>query len=89
MTTAAIIRKVYLRPGTGVGALRKRFGCTFRRGSRPEKHQDAAGGLVRSILKNLDDMKLTEVSDKGGRKVTSQGQQALDNVAGQVFRSEA
>lgn len=85
---AAIIRKVYLRPGTGVGALRKRFGCTFRRGARPEKHQDAAGGLIRSILKNLDEMELTVSCGKGGRKVSRIGQQALDNVAGQVFRNE-
>lgn len=27
---AAIIRKIYLRPGTGVGALQKRFGGCFR-----------------------------------------------------------
>jgi small subunit ribosomal protein S19e len=27
---AAIIRKIYLRPGTGVGALRKRFGGAYR-----------------------------------------------------------
>lgn len=27
---AAIIRKVYLRPGTGVGALQKRFGGNYR-----------------------------------------------------------
>jgi small subunit ribosomal protein S19e len=27
---AAIVRKVYLRPGTGVGALKKRFGGNYR-----------------------------------------------------------
>ena len=27
---AAIVRKVYLRPGTGVGALTKRFGGAYR-----------------------------------------------------------
>ncbi len=34
-------------------------------------------------------MKLTESCGKGGRKVSRVGQQALDNVAGQVFRNEA
>jgi ribosomal protein S19E (S16A) len=28
--TAAIVRKVYLRQGTGVGALKKRFGGNYR-----------------------------------------------------------
>ena len=30
---AAIVRKIYLRQGTGVGALQKRFGGSYRRGS--------------------------------------------------------
>ena len=30
LVLAAIVRKVYLRPGTGVGALRKRFGGAYR-----------------------------------------------------------
>ena len=85
---AAIVRKVYLRQGTGVGALKNRFGGAYRRGARPEVHQDAAGGLIRNILTTLDDLKITEKSSKGGRKVTRTGQQALDLVAGQVARGE-
>ena len=85
---AAVARKVYLRQGTGVGALKKRFGGSYRRGAAPEKHQDAAGGLIRAILLNLDQLNITEKSSKGGRKVTRIGQQALDLVAGQVSRNE-
>eukprot|EP01034_Spumella_vulgaris_P021618 gene21618-27657_t len=85
---AAIVRKVYLRQNTGVGALKKRFGGNYRRGARPERHQDAAGGLIRSILIALDDLKITEKSTNGGRKISRVGQQALDLVAGQVSRSE-
>lgn len=88
MIIAAIIRKIYLRQGTGVGALKKRFGSNFRRGAVPEKHQDAAGGLIRKICLTLDDLDLTEKCPKGGRKVTKIGQQALDLVAGQVLRGE-
>lgn len=51
-------------------------------------HQDAAGGLIRKILKTLDDLKITEKSGKGGRKISRTGQQALDLVAGQVARGE-
>lgn len=82
------MRKVYLRQGTGVGALKKRFGGNYRRGARPERHQDAAGGLIRTILIALDDLKITEKSANGGRKISRVGQQALDLVAGQVARSE-
>lgn len=85
---AAIVRKIYLRQGTGVGALKKRFGGSYRRGTRPEKHQDAAGGLIRTILIALDELKITEKSANGGRKISRVGQQALDLVAGQVSRSE-
>eukprot|EP00286_Rhodomonas_abbreviata_P006799 CAMPEP_0181326904 /NCGR_PEP_ID=MMETSP1101-20121128/21778_1 /TAXON_ID=46948 /ORGANISM="Rhodomonas abbreviata, Strain Caron Lab Isolate" /LENGTH=149 /DNA_ID=CAMNT_0023435451 /DNA_START=37 /DNA_END=486 /DNA_ORIENTATION=- len=85
---AAIVRKVYLRQGTGVGALRKRFGGNYRRGAAPERHQDSAGGLIRSILITLDELKITEKTEKGGRRISRIGQQALDLVAGQVARGE-
>lgn len=82
------MRKVYLRQGTGVGSLKKRYGGAYRRGAAPEVHRDASGGLIRSILTTLDDLKITEKSAKGGRKISRTGQQALDLVAGQVSRGE-
>lgn len=88
MSVAAIVRKVYLRESTGVGALKNRFGGKYRRGARPGKHQDAAGGIIRTILCTLDELKITEKSAKGGRKISRVGQQALDLVAGQVARGE-
>ena len=60
----------------------------LRRGARPEVHSDASGGLIRSILITLDDLKITEKTAKGGRQITRIGQQALDLVAGQVARGE-
>jgi len=59
-----------------------------RRGAAPERHQDAAGGLIRTILITLDDLKITEKTEKGGRRISRIGQQALDLVAGQVARGE-
>ena len=61
---------------------------THRRGARPERHQDAAGGIIRHILITLDELKITEKTAKGGRKISRVGQQALDLVAGQVARGE-
>ena len=78
----------YYFAGTGVGALRKRFGGNYRRGAAPEVHQDAAGGLIRTIVIALDELKVTERCSKGGRQISRVGQQALDLVAGQVARGE-
>jgi small subunit ribosomal protein S19e len=86
---ASVARKIYLRQGTGVGALKKAYGGAYRRGAVPNKHQDAAGGLIRTILLSLDGLNITEACPKGkGRQVTRVGQQALDLVAGQVARGE-
>jgi small subunit ribosomal protein S19e len=85
---AAVARKIYLRKGTGVGALKKRFGGAYRRGTRPEVHQDGAGGLIRAILKSLDGLKLTEITANGGRQVTPIGQSALDLIAREVSMEE-
>jgi hypothetical protein len=61
--------------------------CFFsdcRRGARPTKHQDSATGLIRSILLALDELRLTEKTENGGRRVTKIGQQALDLIATQI-----
>ena len=59
----------------------------FRRGARPNIHQDASGAIIRTIVKLLDEIKITEKCGKGGgRKVTRVGQQALDLIAGQVSK---
>lgn len=85
---ASIVRKIYMRPGTGVGALQKRYGGAYRRGARPEIHRDSSSGVIRTILITLDDLKITEKTAKGGRRISRVGQQALDLVAGQVSRGE-
>lgn len=60
----------------------------FRRGARPVKHQDSAQGLIRAVLLALDELKLTEKTENGGRRVTRVGQQALDLIAGQIANEE-
>lgn len=61
---------------------------TCRRGARPEVHQDAASGIIRTIMRSFDDLKLLEHTEKGGRKISRTGQQALDLVASQVAYDE-
>lgn len=59
-----------------------------RRGAQPKCHRDAAGGVIRSVILGLDELKITEKTGKGGRRITRVGQQALDLVAGQAARGE-
>uniref|UniRef100_H3G8P8 40S ribosomal protein S19 n=2 Tax=Phytophthora ramorum TaxID=164328 RepID=H3G8P8_PHYRM len=88
---ASIARKVYLRQYTGVGSLKKVYGGASRRGVQRQHFQKASGGLIRHILQQLEEMKVVEKCpegvNKGGRKISSHGQQDLDRIAGQVVRA--
>ena len=74
MTAAAIARKVYLRQDLGVGTMRKQFGGRHKnRGTVPEHFARASGGLIRHMLKQLEELQIVEKSStvKGGRCVAS------------------
>lgn len=78
---ASIARKVYLRPGIGMGQLQKWYGGSYRRGARTEHFRKAASGVIRSVLLQLEEMKVLEKMESGGRRVTVVGQQDLDRIA--------
>lgn len=89
---ASIARKVYLRQYTGVGALKKVYGSAGRRGVHRQHHAKASGGIIRHILQQLETMQVVEKCEegvcKGGRKISSHGQQDLDRIAGQIVRGD-
>nr|QKY15259.1 40S ribosomal protein S19 (RPS19) [Polytomella parva]CBU30416.1 40S ribosomal protein S19 [Polytomella sp. Pringsheim 198.80] len=82
---ASVARKLYFRQGMGVGLFRTVYGGNYkRRGVIPEKHSKAAGGLVRHILHQLEEVGLVEKADKG-RRVTDNGQRDMDQIAGRIL----
>merc|ERR1712080_611894 len=84
---ASFARKVYLRQKTGVGALRKVYGGADRRGTRGAHHTTASGGLIRKILRDLEQMGIVTKDDKG-RKITDEGQRSLDSIACKIINKE-
>mmetsp|Transcript_15184 Transcript_15184/g.17723 ORF Transcript_15184/g.17723 Transcript_15184/m.17723 type:complete len:167 (+) Transcript_15184:209-709(+) len=84
---ASIARHVYLRPHTGIGGLRKKYGSRARRGTKTEHFHQANSGLIRHILQQLEAIGVVEKDGKG-RIITSTGQQDLDRIAGNLKSQE-
>lgn len=63
--TASILRRLYVRPGTGVGAFRKVYGGKNKQLPGKPHFQLAAGGLVRNLLQALEKAGLVEKNPNG------------------------
>ncbi|MCD7458232.1 40S ribosomal protein S19 [Datura stramonium] len=84
---ASMARKVYLRGGIGVGGFRRIYGGNQRNGSRPRHFCKSSGSVARHILQQLQTMKRHHgaLTPRGtGRRITSNGQRDLDQVAGRI-----
>merc|ERR1719458_770128 len=86
--TASMVRKIYIRKGTGVGSFRKVYGTQGRRGTMTNTFAKGSGKIARYILQQLEEMGLVEQDESGGRAITKEGQRELDTVAVQAAAPE-
>ena len=63
-------RKVYLRPGIGVGRYTHIYGGKRNLGSVRERHADGAGKIIRDGLAELERLEWVQRTDEQGRKTT-------------------
>merc|ERR1712072_1394208 len=83
---ASILRKVYLRKGTGVGALKKWYGGSdgTHRGTRKAHFATASGAIIRKAMCELEKLEMMEHADHGGRVISSKGRAEMDRIAGNI-----
>ncbi|RAL45203.1 unnamed protein product [Cuscuta campestris] len=86
---ASMARKIYLRGGLGVGAFQRIYGGNKRNGSRPSHFCKSSGAIARHILQQLKELNIVDIDPRGGRRITSKGQQDLDQVAGRIAIASA
>lgn len=97
---AAIARKIYIRGGLGVGALRAIFGSNKKNGAASSHFRKADGKLIRYCMKQLAKMgfldlvivqaedeagKMVQISTKG-KKLTKKARAEMDKIATQIYK---
>jgi small subunit ribosomal protein S19e len=80
---ASVLRTLYIKPSTGVGRLRTKYGGRKSRGSRPEHHYDASGGILRKVLQQLERAGYVK-KEEYGRILTPQGRSLLDKTTNEL-----
>jgi len=89
---ASVARKIYLRGGMGIGAFKKVYGGSNKRGPRPCKFGTGSGKLARYIVQQLTSIGVVEnnpgrpgsTQTSNGRRISQEGQRDLDRIAGRV-----
>jgi len=82
---AAVARHLYVRRA-GVGAFTKVFGSHKRNGVAPGHFRRASSNIIRKALQALENVKLVEKTERGGRTLSKNGRRDLDRIAGQMIR---
>eukprot|EP01062_Namystynia_karyoxenos_P081868 TRINITY_DN9095_c0_g2_i4.p3 TRINITY_DN9095_c0_g2~~TRINITY_DN9095_c0_g2_i4.p3 ORF type:complete len:158 (+),score=72.15 TRINITY_DN9095_c0_g2_i4:83-556(+) len=86
--TASVARQVYLRPGGGIGGMRRHYGGSYGKQVIRPHFQKAAGQPIRKALKALEELGIVEKRPDGGRQITKKGAQDMDRIAGSVVLGE-
>lgn len=91
--TAAVARKIFLKPHTGVSTLKHIFGSNKDRGNLRSKHQAGFGKILRWALKSLEELKIVKrdknsASKKLSRVITTEGQTELNRIATQIIQKK-
>ncbi len=84
---ASLLRQAYVNETVGVNSLKTHYGGRKKRGVKPEKHADAAGGIIRRSFMALEKIGLIE-KKKVGRGITGKGKKLLDSVAKEIKSAE-
>ena len=86
---ASLLRKVATNEPIGVERLATEYGGKKGGSTRyrvaPEHRTDGSRKVIRTILQQLEDEDLIQVSDGEGRRVTAEGRSLLDDTAGEVM----
>merc|ERR1712113_325571 len=84
---AAVIRRVYIRCPSGVGALSRRFGTkNKRRGVRPNHTAQGGRKIIRYSLQQFEKLGWVRKAERG-RKLTAAGKMFMDEFSGRIKRS--
>ncbi len=83
---ASLLRKVNKFGPIGVNRLRKHYGGRNRRGPGLNHSAKGSGKIVRVALQQLEDAKLITITEKNGRKISSEGKSLLERTAFSILR---
>ncbi len=87
--TAALARKIYLRPHVGVGLLKELYGGKHLNGVRRGHHGHGSGKVIRYCLQQLEKIGVVKKDKKvelkkGSRVISKEGLTDLNRVATQM-----
>jgi len=85
--TASIMKQFHKMKVVGVNRLRTKYGSKKNRGYKPEKFIKAGGKIIRTILQQLDNAGLTDITKpikgvkgKSGRQLTLKGKEFMEEI---------
>ncbi|MCL4116028.1 UNVERIFIED_CONTAM: hypothetical protein GTU68_028257, partial [Idotea baltica] len=91
---AALARKVYLRPRTGVRLLSHIYGKKYRVNSRPPRHEHAGTKVIRWSLQQLEKNKIIKKDKKGdilkinSRVISDEGRNILNRITTEYIKAK-